>query len=60
MIDRKAVEDELHQARLARLAAQAASDEVEELIWEVQHIRLGRQRVVFSIAGFEQDWALAG
>ena len=60
MIDRKAMEDELHQARLARLAAQAASDEVEELIWEVQHIRLGRQRVVFSIAGFEQDWALAG
>ena len=52
MIDRKTMEKELHQARLARL--------VEELIWEVQHIRLGRQRVVFSVAGFEQDWALAG
>ncbi len=59
MIDRKAMEDELNQARLARLEAQAASDEVEELIWDVQHIRLGRQRMVFSIAGFEQDWALA-
>jgi hypothetical protein len=59
MIDRKAVEDELRQARLARLEAQAAGDDVEELVWEVQHIRLGRQRVVFSIAGFEQDWALA-
>ena len=59
MIDRKTVENELHQARLARMEAQAASDEVEELIWEVQHVRLGRQRVVFSISGFEQDWALA-
>jgi hypothetical protein len=59
MIDRKAMENELQQARLARMEAQAASDEVEELIWEVQHIRLGRQRMVFSIAGFEQDLALA-
>jgi len=59
MIDRKTMENELHQARLARMEAQAASDEVEELIWEVQHVRLGRQRVVFSISGFEQDWALA-
>jgi hypothetical protein len=59
MIDRKAVENELQQARLARMEAQAASDEVEQLIWEVQHIRLGRQRVVFSIAGFEQDLARA-
>jgi hypothetical protein len=59
MIDRKAMDDELQQARLARMEAQAACDEVEELIWEVQHIRLGRQRVVFSIAGFEQDLALA-
>jgi hypothetical protein len=59
MIDRKAMENDLQQARLARMEAQAASDEVEELLWEVQHIRLGRQRVVFSIAGFEQDLALA-
>lgn len=55
MIDRKAMENELHQARLARLDAQAASDDVEELVWEVQHIRLGRQRMVFAIAGFEQE-----
>jgi hypothetical protein len=59
MIDRKAMQNDLQQARLARMEAQAASDEVEELLWEVQHIRLGRQRVVFSIAGFEQDLALA-
>ena len=59
MIDRKAMENDLHQARLARMEAEAASADVEELIWEVQHIRLGRQRVVFSITGFEQDLALA-
>jgi hypothetical protein len=55
MIDRKAMENELHQARLARMEAEAASDEVEELIWEVQHVRLGRQRMVFAVAGCEQE-----
>ena len=55
MIDRKAMENELHQARMARLEAEAANSDVEELIWELQHVQLGRQRVVFSIAGFEQD-----
>jgi hypothetical protein len=59
MIDRKAMEDELHLARLARMEAEAASADVEELIWEVQHVRLGRQRMVFAIAGLEQDLALA-
>lgn len=55
MIDRKAMENDLHQARLARLEAEAANSDVEELIWELQHIRLGRQRIVFSIAGFDQE-----
>ena len=55
MIDRKAMENDLQQARLARLEAQAANDDVEELLWELQHVQLGRQRIVFSIAGFEQD-----
>ncbi len=57
MIDRKAMENDLHQARLARLEAEAANSDVEELLWELQHVRLGRQRVVFSIAGFEQEAA---
>jgi len=57
MIDRKAMEDELRQARLARLDAEAANSDVEALIWELQHVQLGRQRIVFSIAGFEQDVA---
>ena len=57
MIDRKAMEKDFHQARMARLEAEAANSDVEELIWELQHVRLGRQRIVFSIAGFEQEAA---
>ncbi len=57
MIDRKAMEHDLHQARMARLEAEAANSDVEELLWELQHVRLGRQRMVFTIAGFEQDQA---
>jgi hypothetical protein len=36
MIDRKALASELQQARAARLQAEAAWCEVEELLWEVQ------------------------
>ena len=36
MIDVQALRNELEQARAARLAAEAASSEVEELLWEVQ------------------------
>lgn len=57
MIDRVAMENDLNLARQARLEAEAANCDVEELIWEIQHVRLGRQRVVFSISGFEQDAA---
>jgi hypothetical protein len=42
MIDRKAMANDLQQARLTRIDAQAASSDVEELIWQVQHVRLGR------------------
>jgi hypothetical protein len=45
---------EVEFARLARQEAQAACAEVDDLIWQVQHIRLGRQRVVFSIDGFDE------
>lgn len=55
MIDRKAMQDDLDRARRARRDAEAANADVEGLLWEMQHIRLGHQRVVFSIAGFEQD-----
>jgi len=55
MIDRKTMESDLQQARLARIEAEAAGAEVEELIWQVQHVQLGRQRLVFSIEGFDVD-----
>jgi hypothetical protein len=50
MIDLKSLEIELDQARLARLDAQAAGTEVEELIWSVQHFQPGKQRLVFMVA----------
>jgi hypothetical protein len=57
MIDRVRMENDLLEARQARLDAEAANHDVEELIWELRHVRLGRQRVVFSVAGFEQEAA---
>ncbi|KQY97835.1 hypothetical protein ASD45_17675 [Pseudolabrys sp. Root1462] len=57
MIDRQAMQNDLLEARRAREEAEAANHEVEELIWELQHVQLGRQRVVFSISGFEQEAA---
>lgn len=58
MLDRKAMENDLLEARRARMDAEAANHDVEELIWELQHVQLGRQRIVFSIAGFEQEAGL--
>jgi len=49
MIDLKTLENELHQARLARIDAQAAGSEVEELIWQVAHFEPGRGRMVFMV-----------
>ena len=49
MIDLKSLEIELQQARLARIDAQAAGSEVEELIWSVQHFEPGKQRMVFMV-----------
>ena len=49
MIDLKTLEIELHQARQARIDAQAAGCEVEELISAVQHFEPGRGRLVFMV-----------
>ena len=43
MIDLKTLRIELDQARLARIDAQAAGSEVEELIWQVAHFEPGKQ-----------------
>jgi len=55
MIDRQAMARDLEQAKLARREVEAANADVEDLIWELQHVQLGRQRLVFSIAGMEQE-----
>ena len=47
MIDLKVLESELRHARRARIEAQTAGSEVEELIRTVQHFEPGRQRLVF-------------
>jgi hypothetical protein len=49
MIDLKSLAIEMHHARQARIDAQAASSEVEELIWQVAHFQPGKQRMVFMI-----------
>jgi hypothetical protein len=49
MIDLKALQAELQHARLARIEAQAAGAEVEQLIAAVQHFEPGRQRLVFMV-----------
>jgi hypothetical protein len=49
MIDLKTLQDEVRQARQARLDAEAAGTEVEGLIWSVQHFQPGRQRLVFMV-----------
>jgi hypothetical protein len=47
MIDLKTLHDELNHVRLARLDAEAAEREVEEMIWQVQHFEPGKQRMLF-------------
>jgi hypothetical protein len=60
MVDLKSLEIELNCARQARLAAQAASSDVEAMIDEVQHLDTARPRFAFFIAGIEQDALSAG
>lgn len=57
MIDREAMANDLKLAREARRAAEEANADVEALIWEIRHVQLGRQRIVFSVAGSEEDLA---
>ena len=55
---RKGVQEHLQnktampQAWRYRAASSPIMEAGAELIWQVKHVRLGRQRIVFSIAGF--------
>jgi hypothetical protein len=55
MVDIKALESELAQARQAKLDALAASSDVEDMIFEVQHLERRPPRLAFFICGLEQD-----
>lgn len=48
MIDARTVADELAQARLCRLAAEAASLDIEELLWEMHHSAAVWRRLALS------------
>lgn len=56
MIDTKAMADELNQARRARIEAEDAGCEVEELVWELQH-PLSQPRIAYSFDGFGRQLA---
>ena len=55
MLDAKAVETELQQARRARMEAEAANSDVEEMIREVQHIPAHAGCFAYFFAGVDQD-----
>jgi hypothetical protein len=57
MIDAKAFSVELQQARLARIEAEAASSDLEELIWQVQHAPPERRCFAYFFDGFDPDSA---
>ena len=54
MIDAKALANELQQARLARIAAEAANTDLEELIWQVQHAPPERRCFAYFFDGAEE------
>jgi hypothetical protein len=54
-MDSKALENELHQARLARMEAEAANADVEEMIWEVQHVPARPHCFAWLFAGAEPE-----
>jgi hypothetical protein len=57
MIDAKALAVELHQARLARMEAEAANSDLEDLIWQVQHAPPERRCFAYFFDGVDQDLA---
>jgi hypothetical protein len=60
MIDAKAIAIQLNEARTARIEAEDACCDLEELIWQVQHVPLNSPRVAYVFDGFGRelaDWA---
>jgi hypothetical protein len=57
MIDRTALTSALEQARSARLAAEDAWCDVEEVLWQVQHGPRYWRRIAQTSPLDEIDWA---
>jgi hypothetical protein len=57
MIDVKTLAAELQQARLARIEAEAANSELEELIRQVQHAPLDRRCFAYFFNGLDLELA---
>ena len=57
MMDAKAVAVELHQARLARIEAEAANSDLEELIRQVQHAPLSARCFAYFFDGVDENLA---
>lgn len=55
MLNLEEIRNELHHARQARLEAQQAGTDVEEMIWQVQHFEPGKQRLVFIFECSDDD-----
>jgi len=60
MIDSKALAEKLQQARQARIEAEDAGNEIEELIWRMHHQPPSSPRIAYSFDGFGRplaDWS---
>ena len=60
MIDTKAMALELEQARQARIEAETAYCDIEELLWQMHHQQPQGPRIAYAFDGFGRalaDWA---
>jgi hypothetical protein len=60
MIDTKAMALELEQARQARMEAETAYCDIEELLWQMHHQQTHGPRIAYAFDGFGRqlaDWA---
>jgi hypothetical protein len=60
MIDSKAMAQQLQQARQARIEAETAYCDIEELLWDMHHHTQAGPRIAYAFDGFGRqlaDWA---
>ncbi len=57
MIDTKAMALELEQARQARIEAETAYCDIEELLWQINHQQTHEPRIAYAFDGFGRAFA---